>query len=217
MYNALRSIFLIFLLANAAVAQVIVPNSAISMFLPQSQARFVISNFGEKPVVVSLDLAPRSNLYQKSVDGFVVLHPKTFRLEPKARQTVSALWRGNSRNSHYYFVRVNSVSEEELTKDRANLEHNKPLQVKVGQAFPLNIVTPNSRARLSLRTVDGGVRLVNVGTRGDFVDQIRLVNGRGAKVGKFIVPGEEVLLEGVAPSQQIASVKLRRTGWVILE
>ncbi len=196
------------------LAQVGVPGGAVSIMLPSTHVRFPVKNHGERAVIVTVDLAPRSDVYTKSSDGFVVLHPKNFRVEPGAVQLVSAVWRGSSQRSHYYYVRVNAVSETELTRDRDNKVNTKAITAKVGQAFPLNIIAPESSPKMKLSVQEGSVFLDNIGTRGDYVDQVRLAGGRIANIGRFLVPGEKALLAGVSPNESVVSVKLRQAGWV---
>lgn len=201
-------------LASPAQAQMIVPNHAISISFPKTQAQFALKNSGEKPIVVQLDLAQRGNVYTTNNDGLVVLYPRICRIEPGATQKISALWRGNQDKSHYYYVRVNTVSEAELSRDRANTSGNDGLTAKVGQAFPLNIISPSARPVLSIAISGDQLWLHNRGAGGDFLDAIKLQNGRVARVGKFMVPGQEMLLEGLDSSQTVSAAKLRKFGWV---
>ncbi|MBB3047237.1 P pilus assembly chaperone PapD [Litorivivens lipolytica] len=198
---------------GSSQAQIGVPGQALTILIPQTQSRFPIKNGGEEPVVVSIDIAPRANVYENSRDGFVVIYPKTFRLEPKTSQQVSVLWRGGSAVSKYYYIRVHSVSEASLKQDRSNPK-SSGVAPRVGQAFPLNIIAPDSKPNITLSLKDKKVWLSNSGTRGDHIEQIRYRSGRSETVGKFIVPGEIFHLASVATLYEVAAIKLRRSGWV---
>jgi hypothetical protein len=214
----LRCIAVIFSLFTSLVqAQVIVPNNAISITFPKTQAQFALKNSGKLPIVVQLDLANRNDVYTTRNDGLAILYPRISRIEPGATQKISAMWRGNQDSSHYYYIRVNTVLEAELSRDRANASSNEGLTAEVGQAFPLNIISPSARPALSIAISDAQLWLHNSGASGDFIDAIKLQDGRIARVGKFMVPGQKMLLEGLDSSQTVSAAKLRKFGWVTLE
>ncbi len=199
-----------------AHGQIIVPNKAVTINFPKTQAQFGIRNKGMSPVVIQLDLANRNDVYSKSNDGLVVLYPKVVRLEPGATQKISATWRGKQNASHYYLVRVNSVSESNLSLDRGNKNADDAVKINVGQAFPLNIIAPEARALLKVAVSDNEVWLENVGNGGDFLDSLRLANGDIASVGRLMVPGQKMLLDGMSSDEKLVAVKFRRAGWIEL-
>lgn len=165
-------------------------------------------------MIVQVDLAERFDVQQSNSDGLAILYPRVARIEPGARQTVSVTWRGSMDRSHYYFARINSVSESELQKDRSN---KKPasLSVKVGQAFPIHIEAPETRPAIALANNNGQFTISNQGQRGDHIEALRLGNGQLLAFKHFIVPGQVV----AAPAglrQGITAVKLRRFGWAPL-
>jgi P pilus assembly chaperone PapD len=197
-------------------AQVIVPNNAISITFPKTQAQFALKNSGKLPIVVQLDLANRSDVYMTNSDGLAVIYPRISRIEPGATQKISAIWRGNQDSSHYYYIRVNTVLEAELNRDRANDSSDNGLTAQVGQAFPLNIISPSARPALSIAIRGEQLWLHNRGAGGDFLDAIKLQDGRIAQVGKFMIPGQKMLMEGLDSSQTVSAAKLRKFGWITL-
>jgi hypothetical protein len=199
-------------------SQIVVPANTVTMTFPEKRASFKIHNRGQKPVIIQVDLANRSNVQQVENDGLVILYPKTARLEPGSSQKISVTWRGNMDRSHYYLARVNSVEESALLKNRNDEDDAQhKLAIKVGQAFPLHIEAPDTQPTLKVINDDGVTSIVNTGLLGDHIDGLLLNGGQLVPLNQFITPGQAIPIDGLdTRTQTIKNIKLRRFGWIDL-
>jgi hypothetical protein len=201
-----------------AYSQVIVPANTVKMTFPETRTSFKIHNRGQKPVIIQVDLANRSNVQQAENDGLAILYPKTARLAPGSSQKISVTWRGKMDHSHYYLARVNTLEESALLKNRTTedtIRHK--LQVKVGQAFPLHIEAPDTRPILKLINEAGVTSIVNTGLLGDHIEGLRLSSGQLVQLNLFITPGQAIPIDGLdTHGQTVNDIKLRRFGWIDL-
>lgn len=212
--RVLALICLCLLFSIPSLAQLKVPAKAITVQFPDRRASFKLHNVGDSPLVVQVDLARRTDVYVEADDGLAILYPRVSRLEPGATQNISVTWRGKTDLSHYYLVRVNTVNEDELRRDRSDVGRNNGLNIKIGQAFPLHIEAPQTRPQIEIDDANGQPVLHNTGGRGDHVETLRLANGRLVPVKTFLVPGQKLPVGELTGGQGVAAVKLRRFGWV---